>query len=46
MISMHTVPVLNPLLVPVAVLESGWDCDELPAVSSLLDAWGGEEKDI
>lgn len=39
MIILLTIPVLSEvaLLAPTAVLESDWDCDELPAVSSLLD---------
>ena len=45
MINLRTVPVLSDvaLLVPAAVLESDWDKDELPAVSSLLDAWGNKD---
>lgn len=41
MIILLTVPELSEvaLLGPAAVLESDWDCDELPAASSLLDAW-------
>ncbi len=35
------VPALSevPLLAPAAVPESDWDCDELPAASSLMDTW-------
>lgn len=40
MIILLTVPVLSEvaLLAPAAVLKSDWDCEKLPAVSSLLDA--------
>ena len=46
MINLGTVPVLSDVALPVpaAILESDWDRDELPAVSSLLDAW--RNKDI
>lgn len=39
-VTLSTVPVLSEaaLLAPAAVPESEWDCDELPAASSLLDA--------
>lgn len=39
-VTLSTVPVFSEaaLLAPAAVPESEWDCDELPAASSLLDA--------